>query len=108
MQVEAGLREHLRLSGARRQKGELIALHLGAGERPPSVRRQAERGSFSEADGGRAVELAQVDARGGYVLFVEENGLAVGADVRGERPVEPGQVAFRLVADRHADDLAAG
>src|SRR5206468_1684634 len=70
--------------------------------------RETPRVAVPEPDGGRAVELAQIDAPLRLVLLLEERHLPVRGDALRERPVEPRQVAFRLFGGGVAHDFPAG
>ena len=107
---DVGPRERFWLSGAGGEERELrVLLTLPPRRQDPApIRREAPRPSISDADGGRAVELAQVDALRLDVLLFEEDRLPVGGDALGKRPVEPGEIALDSVGCGNAHDLAAG
>src|SRR5439155_9646517 len=107
---DVGPRERFWLPGAGGEERELrVLLTLPPRRQDPApIWREAPGPSISDADGGRAVELAQVDALRLDVLLFEEDRLPVGGDALGKRPVEPGEIALDSVGCGNAHDLAAG
>src|SRR6202044_1641321 len=97
-----GVSEVTRLADADRQN--IHARHSGAvavGTRDPlAVGRKRSRAAVTEANGGRAVGLADVRAVSrlfSFAALAEDDRFTVGRDVGNERPIEPAERAGRSI-----------